>query len=239
MQIRVANKYAPTLVTGLALSLLLFLPTASQAGACDGPPESKSVKMLGDWLPWAAQAPFIAAVAEGHYYKAEGLDFELIQPANPADTIKLVAAQSVHFTMTYVPDIMQAREQGVPIISVAALLRPLTTGLEVRGDSGIKSPADLKGKNARRQLDSLRVSGNAHRSGIGRVDRKRCQGHRSRVRWYRDATREQGRCLMGSQHCRSLHSQSRICRTRQTADSFLRQQGLRRAELLFHGYRRQ
>ena len=145
MQIRVANKYAPTLITALALSLLLFLPTASQAGACDAPPESKSVKMLGDWLPWAAQAPFIAAVAEGHY-KAEGLDFELIQPANPADTIKLVAAQSVHFTMTYVPDIMQAREQGVPIISVAALLRPLTTGLEVRGDSGIKSPADLKGK---------------------------------------------------------------------------------------------
>ena len=30
--------------------------------------------------------------------------------------IKLVAGQSVHFTMTYVPDIMQAQEAGIPII---------------------------------------------------------------------------------------------------------------------------
>ena len=135
------------LVALMALTLFgsIAVTGAARAGACDAAPESTEIKMLGDWLPWAAQAPFIAAQAEG-YYSAEGLDFELIPPANPADTIKLVAGQSVHFTMTYVPDIMQAREAGIPIVSVAALLRPLSTGLEVRGDSGIMSPADFKGK---------------------------------------------------------------------------------------------
>ena len=127
------------------LFVTIAVTSTARASACDAAAESTEIKMLGDWLPWAAQAPFITAKAEG-YYKAEGLDFELIPPANPADTIKLVAGQSVHFTMTYVPDIMQAREAGIPIISVAALLRPLSTGLEVHGDSGIMTPADLKGK---------------------------------------------------------------------------------------------
>lgn len=133
------------LFIALALFGSIAVAGTARAGACDAAPEESEVKMLGDWLPWAAQAPFIAAKAEG-YYRAEGLDFELIPPANPADTIKLVAGQSVNFTMTYVPDIMQAREAGIPIISVAALLRPLSTGLEVRGDSGIMTPADLEGK---------------------------------------------------------------------------------------------
>ena len=174
MNMRIGTMRNVMLSAVLALSLPMFVAGTAQAAACDGAPESKSVKMLGDWLPWAAQGPFIAASAEG-YYKAEGLDFELIPPANPADTIKLVAGQSVHFTMTYLPDIMQAREQGIPIISVAALLRPLSTGLEVAGDSGINSPADLKGKtlavnaipSARAEMRTLLAS-----AGLGEKDVK-------------------------------------------------------------------
>ena len=69
---------------------------------------------------------------------------KLISPPNPADPIKLVARQKVEFSMTYPPDIIQARETGIPVQSVAAILRSFPWGLIVEPD--IKSPIDLKGK---------------------------------------------------------------------------------------------
>ncbi len=117
----------------------------AQAGECKGPPEVNKLTVMGDWLPWASQGPIIAAQLDGTYKNA-GLEVELISPANPADPIKLVARERVAFSLTYVPEVMFARETGIPVVAVATTLRKLVSGLFYLGDSDIKGPADLKGK---------------------------------------------------------------------------------------------
>ena len=127
----------------VAAAALVLFSQGALAAACDKAAEVSSITIMGDWLPWASQGPVMAAQKKGHY-KAEGLDVKLISPPNPADPIKLVARQRVEFSMTYPPDIIQARETGIPVQSVAAILRTFPWGLIV--EPNIKSPADLKGK---------------------------------------------------------------------------------------------
>ena len=127
----------------LAVAALGALTQGALAAGCDRPAEVQRITVMGDWLPWASQGPVMAAQNEGHY-EAEGFEVELISPPNPADPIKLVARQKVEFSMTYPPDIIQARDSGIPVQSVAAILRSFPWGLVVQPDIG--SPADLKGK---------------------------------------------------------------------------------------------
>ncbi len=132
---------------------------------------------MGDWLPWASQGPFIAADIAG-YYKDEGLTFRLIAPANPADPIKLVARNRVQFSLTYVPEIMISRDTAIPVKSVATTLRVLASGLFFKADSGIKAPADLKGKtigigpklDAQAYLASLLAAGGLTKADVKIVD---------------------------------------------------------------------
>ncbi len=125
--------------------LAIFGAEHAYAGACDKSPETTKITVMADWLAWAVQAPVLSAIQNG-YYKDEGLEVELIQPAQAADPIRLVAAEKVNITMTYVPEIFQARDTDIPVVAIAVTLRPLPTALMVLPDSGIKSPADLKGK---------------------------------------------------------------------------------------------
>jgi ABC-type nitrate/sulfonate/bicarbonate transport system substrate-binding protein len=149
----------------------------SWAQNCSGSPESPEVTLMGDWLPWASQGPFIAADIAG-YYKDEGLTFKLIAPANPADPIKLVARNRVQFSLTYVPEIMISRDTAIPVTSVATTLRVLSSGLFFKSDSGIKTPADLKGKtlgvgpklDAQAYLASVLAAGGLTKADVTIVD---------------------------------------------------------------------
>ena len=91
------------------------------------------------------RGPIIAAQQNG-YYKNEGLEVNLISPANVADQLKMVSAGRAEFSIVEASMIMAAREEDIPIRSVAVLLRPLPLGIGVLGDSDIKTAADLKGK---------------------------------------------------------------------------------------------
>ena len=132
---------------------LLFLSAAlsgiatspASAGACDVAAEQAKITVIGDWLPWSVQGPIFAAQQNG-YYKEEGLEVDLVAPANVADQLKMVSAGRAEFSLVEASMIMAAREENIPIHSVAVMLRPLPLGLGVLGDSSITSPADLKGK---------------------------------------------------------------------------------------------
>ena len=137
---RTGVRYVATLVAGL-----LAAPAAGYAAmSCSGPPEVDEITVMADWLPWASQGPMMAAQLAG-YYEDEGLSVTIISPANPADPIKLVARERVHFSLTYVPEVMLARETGIPVVSVAASMRVLGSGLFYLADAAIESPKDLAG----------------------------------------------------------------------------------------------
>ena len=99
------------LCAALAVMLIGLAGRSVDAATCDGNPETTEITIMGDWLPWALQGPMFDAIRLGHY-KDEGLDVELVSPATPADTVKLLATQEVEFAITYVPEIMMARGFG-------------------------------------------------------------------------------------------------------------------------------
>jgi len=127
-------------------SILIAFPwSASAQTVCTGgPPETKSVTLLADWLPWTVQAPFYEAKQKG-FYKEEGLEVDIKSPPNPADPIKLVATGRVQFSLTYVPEIMLARDVGIPVVSIGVVLQRIGSGLIVMPEKKVKSVADLKG----------------------------------------------------------------------------------------------
>jgi putative hydroxymethylpyrimidine transport system substrate-binding protein len=67
-------------------------------------------------------------------------------PSDPSLPLKLVAAGKIDLAVSYEPEVLLARNQNLPLVSVAALVqRPLTSIVSV-GSKHITSPADLKGK---------------------------------------------------------------------------------------------
>lgn len=88
----------------------------------------------------------IYVALERGYFQRAGLDVRPRVPADPAAPIKEVAAGRAELAVSYEPEVMLAREQGLDVIAVAALVdQPLTSLISLpRG--GIAGPADLQGK---------------------------------------------------------------------------------------------
>jgi putative hydroxymethylpyrimidine transport system substrate-binding protein len=75
-----------------------------------------------------------------------GLDVEIVTPTDPAAPIKQVAAGSADLAISYEPEVLLAREEGLDVVAVAALVdRPLTSLIWLRR-SGIGDVSDLRGK---------------------------------------------------------------------------------------------
>src|SRR5690242_21449712 len=117
-------------LAAVAATFAVFTASQAEADMCGKPAETDKITVVADWLPWASQGPFYAASMKG-FYKDEGLTVDIVSPATSTDPIKLVARQRAEFSMTYVPDIMAARDTGIPVTSVAAMLRPLAYGMIV------------------------------------------------------------------------------------------------------------
>jgi putative hydroxymethylpyrimidine transport system substrate-binding protein len=101
--------------------------------------------LMLDWVPNADHAGIYQALADEDFAKA-GLDLHVQTPADPAAPLKLVAAGKVDAAISYEPELLLARNQNLPLVSVAALVqRPLTSIVSV-GSKHITSPAKLRGK---------------------------------------------------------------------------------------------
>lgn len=98
-----------------------------------------------DWFPNPDHAPLIIAKQQG-FFKEQGLDVELIGPADPTDPPKWVAAGKADIGITYEPEFMEQVDQGLPLIRIGNLIDKPLDCIVVLKDSGIKSIADLKGK---------------------------------------------------------------------------------------------
>lgn len=106
----------------------------------------QKLRVILDWFPNPNHAPLIIAKQQG-FFKQQGLDVELIGPADPSDPPKLVAAGKADIGITYQPQLLEQIDNGLPLIRIGTLIdRPLNC-LVVIDNSGIKKLADLKGKN--------------------------------------------------------------------------------------------
>ena len=108
-------------------------------------PRTKPFTVMLDWFPNADHAPLYTAIANG-YFKAVGLDVHPIVPSETAEPLKLLAAGKVDMAISYEPELLLARDEGLKLVSIAALVqRPLTSIIALPGQ-GVRSVADLSGK---------------------------------------------------------------------------------------------
>jgi len=105
----------------------------------------EKMTLLLDWFINPDHAPIIVAQEMG-YFKDQGLDVEIIAPANPNDPPKLVAAGKADLAVSYQQQHHVQVAEGLPLVRIATLVATPLNSLVVLADSGIKTLADLKGK---------------------------------------------------------------------------------------------
>ncbi|WP_409274583.1 ABC transporter substrate-binding protein [Neobacillus sp. SCS-31] len=104
----------------------------------------KKIKIVLDWAPNTNHTGIYVAKEKG-YFKKHGLDVDIILPGE-AGADQLVASGKSEFGVSYQESITQARIQGVPLVSVAAVIQHNTSGFASPKAKNITSPKDFEGK---------------------------------------------------------------------------------------------
>ena len=130
------NRMKRFLMGAAALSALAM--GSAQASA-------ESVSLQLKWVTQAQFAGFYVAQAKG-YYKDAGLDVT-IKPGGPdIAPEQVIAGGGADVIVDWMPAALAAREKGVPLVNIAQQFKRSGMELTCRADTGIKSPADFKGK---------------------------------------------------------------------------------------------
>jgi putative hydroxymethylpyrimidine transport system substrate-binding protein len=122
-----------------ALLLALLTLGIAPARAAD------KLTVLLDWFVNPDHGPLIVAEEKG-YFAAEGLEVELIAPADPNDPPKLVAAKKAEIAVSYQPQLHIQAAEGLPLVRFGTLVATPLNTLVALESGPIKSIADLKGR---------------------------------------------------------------------------------------------
>jgi putative hydroxymethylpyrimidine transport system substrate-binding protein len=124
-----------------------LLTLALAAGLLASAPAQASEKLtlLLDWFINPDHAPLVTAQTKG-FFEAEGLEVEIIEPADPAMPPKLVAAGRGDIAVSYQPTLHAQIDEELPLTRIGTLVETPLNSLIVLKDGPIKELADLKGK---------------------------------------------------------------------------------------------
>ncbi|HZI91160.1 MAG TPA: ABC transporter substrate-binding protein [Thermoleophilaceae bacterium] len=109
------------------------------------PNSATELQLMLDYFPNADHAGIYAAQAGGHFERA-GLDVKIRQPADTSAPIKQVAAGRVDLAISYAPEVLRARDEGLAVTAVASVVREPLTSIISLPSANIRSPKDLEGK---------------------------------------------------------------------------------------------
>jgi len=114
---------------------------AAAAPACAADPLVLQLK----WLPDAQFAGYFVAEAKG-FYRDAGLDVT-IKPGGPdINPSQILAAGGADVAVDWLASALAARDRDVPVVNIAQIFQHSGLQLTCRRDSGVRRPADLKGK---------------------------------------------------------------------------------------------
>jgi putative hydroxymethylpyrimidine transport system substrate-binding protein len=82
---------------------------------------------------------------QGYFVRA-GLDVQPRVPSDPSAPIKEVAAGRADLAISYEPEVLLARDEGLDVVAVAAIVDEPLTSLISLPAAAIAEPADLRGK---------------------------------------------------------------------------------------------
>lgn len=140
-------KRTRTSAVALAVALLALALGLAACGekSEDVTGETESLSLTLDFYPNPDHAGIYMAQKLG-YFEEAGLDVSIHTPSDPAAPVKLLASDQTDLAISYEPEVLLARDKGLGVVSVAALVnRPLTSMIWLK-KSGIRGIGDLRGK---------------------------------------------------------------------------------------------
>ena len=123
-----------------AAAVVLLLLSAAAV-----PARAEKLTLLLDWYLNPDHAPLVVAREMGFFADA-GLEVEMIEPADPNDPPKLVAAGKADLAVSYQPQLHIHVAAGLPLVRVATLIATPLNTLLVLESGPVRSIADLKGR---------------------------------------------------------------------------------------------
>ena len=133
------------IVVVLALASLAGLSACGSKQDTLSAPGAKPFTVVLDFFPNADHAALYSAIAHGDF-RAVGLDVQPQTPSDPSAPLKLLAAGKADMAISYEPELLLARDQGLKLVSIGALVqRPLTSIIALPA-SHVKQVSDLAGK---------------------------------------------------------------------------------------------
>jgi NitT/TauT family transport system substrate-binding protein len=126
----------------------LLVASAAAVFALAGSGFARAADLVTIQLKWVADAQFAGyyvAQAKG-YYKDAGLNVT-IKPGGPdIAPEQVIAGGGADVIVDWMPAALAAREKGVPLVNIAQVFQRSGLELTCRKDSGVRTPADFKGK---------------------------------------------------------------------------------------------
>lgn len=118
----------------------------SQASPQADPSENKpltKVTVVLDWTPNTNHTGLYVARDQG-FWAEHGLDVQIVQPPETGAS-QMTASGAADFGVGYQEDMTLARENDVPLVSLAAIIQHNTSGFASPVAKNIKTPADFEG----------------------------------------------------------------------------------------------
>jgi putative hydroxymethylpyrimidine transport system substrate-binding protein len=156
----------------LALLLVLALAGCGGSSGAATTPSPTPVSLTLDWYANADHVGVYSGIDRGFFARA-GLAVTPRPPSAASDSITLVATGRSDLGISYEPEVFFAQQRHIPVVAVASVVPRALASIIAAGGSGIRTPADLRGK-------TIGIDGTAsttafvdtvmHRSGVDPAD---------------------------------------------------------------------
>ncbi|MGE5597374.1 MAG: ABC transporter substrate-binding protein [Hyphomicrobiales bacterium] len=132
-----------------ALAAVALLAIAGMfALACGGDDDDdggmQKVTLMLNWTPNTQHSGIYLAKEKG-WYRDEGIDLQIVEPAQTG-VEQVVGTGKADFGISVQEGVIPAREQGVPIVSIAAIMQHNDSSFFALEEDNIHRPKDFEGK---------------------------------------------------------------------------------------------
>ena len=113
--------------------------------SCGNEQEVIDISLALDWYPNSNHAGIYYGIDNG-YFEENDINVDVYTPSDPASILQTVASGRDEFGISYQPDLLLARSEGIPVVAVHSIVKTPLNSIMTLGDSGIDNPSKLKKK---------------------------------------------------------------------------------------------
>ena len=113
--------------------------------SCSNEQEAIDISLALDWYPNSNHAGIYYGIDNG-YFEENDINVDIYTPSDPASILQTVASGRDEFGISYQPDLLLARSEGIPVIAVHSIVKTPLNSIMTLGNSGIDNPSKLKNK---------------------------------------------------------------------------------------------